>query len=136
MFKFVTIYRRVDDEELLEDFFSSTHLQLAEQLPGLVKSEVSRVLGKPGGESRFHLMYELYFNSQEAFSEALDSAAGQQLMVALKQWGDAKLITWFYTQSWEENANERRTGENDPGVDNQAGVEEFKGLNVDADRQR
>ena len=48
MFKFVTIYRRVDDDSALESFFSSTHLPLAEQLPGLLKSEVSRVSGRPG----------------------------------------------------------------------------------------
>ena len=63
MFKFVTIYRRVDDDNALEMFFSSTHLPLAEQLPGLLKSEVSRISGKPGGPSRYHLMYELYFET-------------------------------------------------------------------------
>ena len=106
MFKFVTIYRRVDDENLLEEFFSSTHLPLAEQLPGLVKSEVSRVVGKPGGESRFHLMYELYFHSQEVFYRALGSDPGIELTAQLKRWSDALLITWFYCQSFEEEAGQ------------------------------
>ena len=106
MFKFVTIYRRVDDEALLENFFSSTHLPLAEQLPGLLRSEVSRVTGKPGGESRFHLMYELYFPSQDVFYRALGSEPGQVLMKELKRWSDALLITWFYSQSWEEYAGQ------------------------------
>ena len=101
-FKFVTIYRRVDDETLLEEFFSTTHLPLAEQLPGLRKSEVSRTKGKPGGESRFHLMYELYFDSDNAFFMALDSEPGRQLMQALKAWDEAKLLTWFYADAWEE----------------------------------
>ena len=35
MFKFVVIYYRVDDDALLEDFYSSTHMVLTEQLPGL-----------------------------------------------------------------------------------------------------
>jgi uncharacterized protein (TIGR02118 family) len=104
LFKFVAIYRRVDDELALEDFFSNTHLQLAEKLPGLLKTEVSRVTGKPGGESRFHLMYELYFASDQAFYEALGSEVGRQLMAALKPWGDARLITWFYSEAWEEAA--------------------------------
>ena len=51
MFKFVTIYRRVDDMVALEEFFSGTHLPLAEQLPGLLRSEVGRIRGKPGGNS-------------------------------------------------------------------------------------
>lgn len=108
MFKFVTIYRRVDDEETLEDFFSGTHLQLAEKLPGLQRSELSRVVGKPGGASRFHLMYELYFESQEAFFQALTSQAGVQLLAALNEWAQARLVTWFYAESFEEAADARR----------------------------
>lgn len=106
MFKFVTIYRRVDDEAALETFFSETHLPLAEQLPGLLKTEVSRVTGKPGGESRFHLMYELYFETPKDFFHALGSDPGRELMSALREWGDARLITWFYTESFEEDATQ------------------------------
>lgn len=102
MFKFVTIYRQVDDEASLEDFFSSTHLPLAEKLPNLIKSEVSRISGKPGGESRFHLMYELYFESQRSFFLALASETGKQLMNVLTEWSNAGIITWFYCESWEE----------------------------------
>lgn len=102
MFKFVTIYRRVDDEQLLETFFSETHLPLAEQLPNLLKTEVSRVTGKPGGESRFLLMYELYFESEHTYRQALVSEVGVELMQALKPWGDNRLVTWFYSNAFEE----------------------------------
>lgn len=103
MFKFVTIYRRVDDEEALETFFSQTHLPLAESLPNLVKRELSRVNRKPGGESRFHLMFELYFESETVFQEAMLTEGGVQLIAALKPWADAKIITWFFTESFEED---------------------------------
>lgn len=108
MFKFVTIYRRVDDEDLLEDFFSTVHLQLAEQLPGLLRSEVSRVGGKPGGESRFHLMYELYFESEDILFNALGSEPGRKMMTALNEWSNVKLITWFFAETWEEDAKTER----------------------------
>ena len=104
MFKFVTIYRRVDDEEALDTFFSRTHLPLAEQLPGLVKSEVARITGKPGGESRFYLLYALTFESENAFTHALASEPGLLLIQALKPWDEAKIITWFYSDSFEELA--------------------------------
>ena len=71
-----------------------------------MKSEVSRVVGKPGGESRFHLMYELYFESQDVFYKALGSDPGIELMSELKRWSDAMLITWFYSQSYEEKADQ------------------------------
>lgn len=109
MFKFVTIYRQVDDVDLLETFFSHTHLQLSEQLPGLVKSEVSRIQGKPGGQSRFYLMYELYFETETSFQQALATEPGMQLMQALKPWAEARIITWFYAEPFEEEAGSRET---------------------------
>jgi uncharacterized protein (TIGR02118 family) len=102
MFKFVTIYRRVDDETALETFFAETHLPLAERLPGLLKSEVSRVTGKPGGESRFHLVYELYFAGRPEFEQAWLTETGVALLAALKPWADARLLTWFFADSYEE----------------------------------
>lgn len=107
LFKFTVLYRRVEDEDTLELFFSGTHLQLVEQLPGLVKTEVARVTGKPGGESRFHLSYSAYFANAQAFEMALLSEPGRQLMAALKPWADAKAITWFYAEAFEEAARER-----------------------------
>lgn len=103
MFKFVTIYRRVDDEMALENFFSGTQLPLSEQLPGLQKTELSRIDGKPGGNSRYYLMYELYFESYPQFALALSSPPGQQLMAALAPWAENKLITWFYATSYESS---------------------------------
>ncbi len=108
MFKFVTIYRRVDDEKALETFFSGTHLPLAEKLPGLLKYEVSRVEGKPGGESRFHLVYELYFESRTWFERAMLTPTGLQLIEALKPWAEAKVISWFFATVFEEETATRR----------------------------
>lgn len=108
MFQFVTIYYRVDDEDALESFFSQTHLPLAEQLPGLVKSEVSRVVGKPGGASRFHLAYTLYFATKASFELSLASESGVALIQALKPWDEARLITWYYADAFEEKAQRGR----------------------------
>jgi uncharacterized protein (TIGR02118 family) len=103
MYKLTTLYRQVDQPDTLETFFSNTHLPLAEQLPGLVKSEVSRVNHKPGGQSRFILMYELYFDSEEDLQAAFTTAAGIQLIRALQPWADARIVTWFYADAYEEN---------------------------------
>lgn len=103
MYKFVTIYRRVDDEQMLEQFFNQTHLPLAEQLPGLVRREVSRIAHKPGGESRFHLMFELYFTSKVSFEAAMSTPIGVQLIEALMPWAEAKIITWFFADAFEED---------------------------------
>ena len=106
MFKFVTIYRQVEDSTAIDNFFSETHLQLAEKLPGLIQSEVSRVHGKPGGESRFYLMYELYFESRDSFETTLKTKVGIQLVQALMPWAEEKLITWFYSDTFMEPATD------------------------------
>ena len=103
MFKFTTIYRQVDDPEKLEAFFSSTHLPLAEALPNLMKREISRVLRKPGGPSRFYLMFELYLADEADFQMALASETGLELVQALKPWADAKIITWYFSEAFEED---------------------------------
>ncbi|GJM39821.1 MAG: hypothetical protein DHS20C20_01030 [Ardenticatenaceae bacterium] len=104
MYKFVTIYRRVDDEQMLEHFFNQTHLPLAEQLPGLARREVSRISHKPGGgESRYHLMFELYFKSRLSFEAAIGTPIGLELIEALKPWADAKIITWYFADAFTED---------------------------------
>ncbi len=102
MFKLTAIYRQVDDPNTLDTFFSHTHLPLAEKLPGLLKTEVSRIPRKPGGQSRFWLMYEIYFESEDALIHAFGTETGIQLIQALKPWADARLLTWFYAEVYEE----------------------------------
>lgn len=117
MYKFVTLYRKVDDEEKLERFFSETHLPLAEALPGLLKSEVSRISSKPGGQSRFHLMYELYFADEDAFRRSLISEEGMALFNALIPWTEAKIVTWFYAEAWAEMRESRLADAGDEGAE-------------------
>ena len=107
MFRFITIYRKVDDESVLENFFHQTHLPLAERLPNVRHVSIGRVRGKPGGESRFHMLVDAAFDSSEDFDKALRSKAGMALMQALKPWDDAQLVTWFYYDAWgeEKDAN-------------------------------
>lgn len=107
MYKFTTLYRKVDDLDAVDHFFSHTHLPLAEQLPGLIKSEVSRIMGQPAGDSRFYLGYELYFASKKAFEDAMKSQPGVFLMINLTPWAEKRLVTWFYAESFEEEAGLR-----------------------------
>ncbi len=104
MYKFTTLYRKVDDLDAVDNFFSHIHLPLAEQLPGLLKSEVSRVMVPPAGEARFYLAYELYFTSRAAFEDAMKSRPGVHLMINLTPWAEKRLVTWFYAEAFEEDA--------------------------------
>lgn len=103
MYKLVVIYYRVDDETALEGFYAGTHLPLMESLPELRRVEVSRVTGRPGGQSRFHLMVEAYFDDQAALEQALLSDSGRAMMEALRPWSENRLLAWFYAEAFTED---------------------------------
>lgn len=107
LFKFTVLYRKVDDENALDEFFMHTHLRLTEQLPNLRKTEVIRVTGKPGGQSRFVLSYSAYFSNYATFIRSFLSEPGLELMAALKQWEEARIISMFFGEVFEEDTAER-----------------------------
>ncbi|WP_232698865.1 EthD family reductase [Brevibacillus daliensis] len=77
MYKLVAVYKKPEDVEAFDRHYFEVHAPLAEKMPGLIKMEVSKVVGAPGGESNLHLIAEMYFDSKEAVLEALSSAEGR-----------------------------------------------------------
>src|ERR1700722_5180424 len=77
MVKVIALYRKPADAKDFDDQYFNTHLPLANKLPGLKKLEVARVTGTPAGESEYHLMAELYFDSMEDLKNAMASPEGK-----------------------------------------------------------
>ncbi len=77
MVKLVALYKKPADIEAFEKHYTEIHKPLASKMPGLKKIEVSRMFGSPGGEAKFHLMAELYFDNKEAMFAALQSDEGK-----------------------------------------------------------
>lgn len=77
MVKLIAIYRKTEDMEAFDQHYFNTHAPLAAKMPGLVKMEVGKIYGSPGGESDLHLIAEMYFESKEALKAALSSAEGR-----------------------------------------------------------
>ncbi len=84
MVKLVALYKKPADVASFEKHYREIHTPLAKRMPGLRKMEVSHVTGAPGGEPKFHMMAELYFDNDEAMKAALSSpegkAAGKDVM--------------------------------------------------------
>jgi uncharacterized protein (TIGR02118 family) len=82
--KLVALYKKPADVAAFEKHYREIHTPLAKKMPGLRKLEVSYFTGSPGGEAKFHMMAELYFDTQEAMQSALNSpegkAAGKDVM--------------------------------------------------------
>ena len=84
MVKLVALYKKPTDMTAFEKHYSEIHTPLAKKMPGLRRMEVCRFTGSPGGEAKFHLMAEMYFDDKAAMMAALGSpegkAAGKDVM--------------------------------------------------------
>ncbi|MET0575495.1 MAG: EthD family reductase, partial [Mesorhizobium sp.] len=74
MARLIALYRTPKDPAAFERYYFSTHVPLAQKIPGLRKYDVSNgnALG-PEGPSNFHMVATLYFDSLDAIKTALNS---------------------------------------------------------------
>lgn len=79
MHKFVAVYGVPADASSFDEAYFRTHLPLIAQVPGIVRTEVSRVTGRVLGERDLHLMAEMYFEDGDTLRSALKS----------QEWADA-----------------------------------------------
>lgn len=84
MVKLIALYRKPVDVAAFDKHYNEVHTPLAKKMPGLRKIEVARCFGAPGGEPKFYLVAEMYFDNKEALMAALGSpegkAAGKDVM--------------------------------------------------------
>ncbi len=77
MVKLVALYKKPADVETFEKHYNEIHAPLARKMPGLQKMEVSHMTGSPGGEPKFYMMAEMYFESKAMMFAALGSDEGK-----------------------------------------------------------
>jgi len=77
MVKLVALYKKPADVSAFETHYKEVHAPLAKKMPGLKRLEICHFTGAPGGESKFYMMAELYFDTKEAMMSALGSLEGK-----------------------------------------------------------
>jgi uncharacterized protein (TIGR02118 family) len=101
MLKLTILYHHPADVDAFEHHYAQVHVPLVEKIPGLRKTEWTRFLAAPGGAAPYYMMYELYFDSQEAYQAAMASeenaAAGQDLLSFA-----ADLVTLMVGETYED----------------------------------
>jgi len=75
--KLIVLYKKPADVAEFERHYREAHTPLARKMPGLRKLEVAHVTGSPGGEPRYYMTAEMYFDSPEAMKAALSSPEGK-----------------------------------------------------------
>lgn len=77
MVKLIAMYRTPADAEEFDKHYFEVHMPLIYKMPGLLKTEVSRLSGMPGQDTKYHIMAEMYFESMDKLNESLASAEGK-----------------------------------------------------------
>jgi uncharacterized protein (TIGR02118 family) len=77
MTKFVALFKKPGEAEEFDKYFATEVTPLLKKLPGLQKLETTRIQGAPFGDSKFHLMAELYFSDRHSMDLALASNEGK-----------------------------------------------------------
>jgi uncharacterized protein (TIGR02118 family) len=77
MFKMIALYKQPQDAAEFDRQYFQEHLPLAMKMPGLKRSEVSKINGSPMGQSEYYLIAEMYFDDMESLKAATSSAEGK-----------------------------------------------------------
>jgi len=106
MIKLIALYKKPADVEAFEEHYANVHLPLVEKIPGLRKTELSRISGAPRGEAPYYLMYEMYFDDMETYNRAMASdenkAAGRDLMSFAKD-----IVTMMIADAYEDEVKRK-----------------------------
>ncbi len=100
MIKLVALYRRPSDTADFDTHFTTTHVPLIRQFPGLRRIEVTKITGAPLGEARYYAMTEMYFENREAMDAALASKEGKSVVRDLMAFA-ADLVVVFHGEVLE-----------------------------------
>ena len=95
MVKLIALYTKPTDHVKFDEHFDKVHIPLVRQVPGLRKLEVTRITGAPIGESKYHVMAELYFDTRDAMDRAVGTREGKAVLRDLMSFA-ATLVTAFH----------------------------------------
>ena len=90
MAQLVALYKNPSDTKAFDDYYASTYAPLAKTLPGLRRYEISTgPVATASGDSPYHLVALLQFDSLEAIQTALGSPEGQKTAADLANFAQA-----------------------------------------------
>jgi len=95
MIKLIALYKKPSDIAAFDEHYAAVHTPLVRKYPGLKKLEITRITGAPIGESKYHVMAEMYWDTKQAMDTALASPEGKAVIKDLLTFG-ADIVTIFH----------------------------------------
>ena len=85
MAKLIALYKHPENKEEFDNHYLNIHAPITAKIPGLREMKVTKITGSPmGGEGKYYLMCEMYYDSLEDLQQGLRSpegkASGKDLM--------------------------------------------------------
>jgi len=77
MIKLVAFYKTPEDKESFDKHYYEVHMPLVAKIPGLIKSEVSKMKALPGTESQYYMITEMYYDDMDSLNAAMASPEGK-----------------------------------------------------------
>jgi uncharacterized protein (TIGR02118 family) len=77
MVKLVAMYKTPQDIEMFEKHYFEKHMPIVDKIPGLIKSEVSKLKILPGTDSDYYMMTEMYYEDMDSFNAAMATPEGK-----------------------------------------------------------
>lgn len=77
MTKLIALYKKPEDVEMFEKRYFEQHVPLVDKMPGLVKTEITKLKSLGDVENKFFLQAEMYFENQDALNSAMASDEGK-----------------------------------------------------------
>jgi uncharacterized protein (TIGR02118 family) len=95
MVKLIALFRKPSGIAEFDKHYDDIHTPLVKKYPGLRKLEITRITGAPIGETKYHLLCEMYWDSKDDMDKALGSPEGRSVAKDLMSFA-VDLITVFH----------------------------------------
>jgi len=77
MTKLIALYKKPEDVELFEKRYFDIHIPLVEKMPGLRKTEITKLTSLGNTENKFFLQAEMYFDDIDSLNSSMASDEGK-----------------------------------------------------------
>ncbi|MFN0156828.1 MAG: EthD family reductase [Bacteroidota bacterium] len=95
MIKLIALYRKPADVESFNKHYDEIHTPLVKKYPNLRKLEITRITGAPIGESKFHVMAEMYWDDKDTMDRSLGSPEGRAVAKDLMSFAADLVVVFF-----------------------------------------
>jgi uncharacterized protein (TIGR02118 family) len=76
--KLIAFYKQPANKEAFDEHYFNVHVPITEKIPGLRQMKVTKGTGSPmGGEAKYYLICEMYYDSIEDLKAGLKSPEGK-----------------------------------------------------------